>query len=48
VFLENVFKSYSGVSSDLEKTQQFLENSFQSGSAICLICIGTVKRVDAV
>lgn len=46
--LDSVFKSYSGDKNQLKKTQEFLENVFQSGSAICLICIATVKRSDYV
>jgi hypothetical protein len=43
-----VFKNYAGNQNDLERTQHFLEDSLRSGAEICLICIGTVKRVDAV
>lgn len=32
----------------LSKTSSFLENVLQSGAATCLICIGTVKRVDSI
>lgn len=46
--LAAVLKNYTGSSSDLEKTQEFLENILQSGSAICLICIGSVKRADEI
>lgn len=46
--LASVFKGYAGDDGQLSKTQQFLENVFQSGSAICLICIATVKRADYV
>lgn len=46
--LQSVFKGYSGEQSQLKKTQQFLENVFQSGTATCLICIATVKRSDFV
>lgn len=48
VLLESVFKSYDGDKSQLHKTQEFLENVFQSGAATCLICIATVKRSDYV
>lgn len=48
VLLESVFKSYDGDKSQLHKTQEFLENVFQSGAATCLICIATVKRTDYV
>lgn len=46
--LESVFKGYAGDKSQLHKTQEFLENVFQSGAATCLICIATVKRTDYV
>lgn len=46
--LESVFKSYAGDKNQLQKTQEFLENVFQSGAATCLICIATVKRTDYV
>lgn len=46
--LDTVFKGYVGDKSQLDKTQQFLENIFQSGAATCLICIATVKRTDSV
>lgn len=44
--LQSVFKGYGGEKSHLHKTQEFLENVFQSGAATCLICIATVKRTD--
>lgn len=46
--LASVFKSYGGDKSQLQKTQEFLENVFQSGTATCLICIASVKRTDYV
>lgn len=46
--LDSVFKGYGGDKTELQKTQQFLENVFQSGTAICLICIATVKQKDFV
>lgn len=46
--LESVFKGYSGDLNDIQKTQEFLEYVFQSGSSTCLICIGSVKRSDYV
>lgn len=48
---ESVIKSYSllgGKSEDLGRTQNFLEDVFQSNAATCLICIATVKRTDSV
>lgn len=44
----SVFKGYSGDSKDLQKTQHFLENAFQTGAATCLICIATVKRSEPI
>jgi hypothetical protein len=38
--LTSVFKNYAGNQQDLERTQQFLEESMRSGAEICLICIG--------
>lgn len=46
--LKSVFKGYDGDKTQLRKTQEFLENIFQSGAATCLICIATVKRSDYV
>lgn len=46
--LESVFKNYGGDRNQLQKTQEFLENIFQSGASTCLICIGNVKRTDYV
>ncbi|XP_067003149.2 NF-X1-type zinc finger protein NFXL1 [Anabrus simplex] len=49
--LGSVLKSYSqvgGKSEDLGRTQRFLEDAFQSGAAVCLICIGSVKRTEAI
>ncbi|XP_055376175.1 NF-X1-type zinc finger protein NFXL1 [Condylostylus longicornis] len=46
--LDKVFQGYSGDSDQVVKSRAFLENFFQSGSAICLICIGTVKRVEKI
>lgn len=48
LIVSTVIKSYTGDSRDISKTQQFLEDVFQSGAAICLICIGSVKRTDEI
>jgi len=51
VIIGSVLQLYSqigGKSEDLGRTQRFLEDAFQSGAATCLICIGCVKRNDAV
>lgn len=49
--LTSVFKNYDRFSNKhegIERTQQFLENLFQSGAGICLICIGSIKRTTPV
>lgn len=46
--IASVFKEYAGEKNQLRKTQEFLENIFQSGAVTCLICIATVKRSDYV
>ena len=43
-----LYSQIGGKSEDLGRTQRFLEDAFQSGAATCLICIGSVKRNDAV
>jgi hypothetical protein len=43
-----LYSQVGGRSEDLGRTQRFLEDAFQSGAASCLICIGSVKRNDAV
>jgi NF-X1-type zinc finger protein NFXL1 len=43
-----LYSQVGGKSEDLGRTQRFLEDAFQSGAASCLICIGSVKRHDAV
>ncbi|XP_034255389.1 NF-X1-type zinc finger protein NFXL1 [Thrips palmi] len=42
------YAAMGGVNADLGRTQHFLEEAFQSGAATCLICIGSVKRIDPV
>lgn len=42
------YNSFGGKSEDLGRTQNVLENSFRSGSAVCLICIALIKRTDSV
>lgn len=46
--IKSVFKSYYGDDSQLQKTQEYLENILSSGASTCLICIGNVKRSDYV
>ena len=43
-----VLSAYQGREVDAEKILSYLINIFQSGSAVCLICISTVKRADPV
>ncbi|KAK3912840.1 NF-X1-type zinc finger protein NFXL1 [Frankliniella fusca] len=47
----SVLQSYAAIGGsnvDLGRTQHYLEELFQSGAATCLICIGSVKRIDPV
>ncbi|XP_044731524.1 NF-X1-type zinc finger protein NFXL1 [Chrysoperla carnea] len=48
--LDKILEKYIGFDStnNLGRTQQFLEESLVSGTQTCLICIGSVKRVDAI
>ncbi|XP_061400668.1 NF-X1-type zinc finger protein NFXL1 [Musca vetustissima] len=49
--LNTLYKHYDKEKVDerlLAKTSGFLENILQSGAATCLICIGSIKRTDAV
>ncbi|GAA6081053.1 NF-X1-type zinc finger protein NFXL1 isoform X2 [Tachysurus ichikawai] len=50
--LESTLTTYTsqtgGDVSDLERTRQYLNEAFQSGAITCLICIGSVKRTQAV
>lgn len=49
--LDGILKSYpkvGGATELLKRTQTFLEDALNSGAAVCLICIGTIKRVDKV
>lgn len=51
IFLDGILKKYSkvgGVTELFKRTQTFLEDALNSGAATCLICIGTIKRVDKV
>ncbi|GAB1864395.1 NF-X1-type zinc finger protein NFXL1 [Camponotus japonicus] len=43
-----VLLAYQGQSTDAEKVISYLINSFQSSSAVCLICISTVKKIDPI
>lgn len=46
--VEKVLSAYQGREADSEKILSYLINVFQSGSAVCLICISTIKKADAV
>ncbi|XP_049546013.1 NF-X1-type zinc finger protein NFXL1 [Anopheles darlingi] len=46
--LGSVLKNYNGAPSDMGKTQEYLQNLLESRNAVCLICIGTVKRADKI
>lgn len=46
--LGSVLKNYAGAGMDIGKTQEYLQNLLESRSAVCLICIGTVKRADSI
>jgi len=43
-----VLSAYQGQTTDAEKVISYLVNSFQTSSAVCLICISTVKKIDPV
>ncbi|XP_012279263.1 NF-X1-type zinc finger protein NFXL1 [Orussus abietinus] len=44
----NVLSSYRFKGGDAEKILSYLSNTFQSGGAVCLICISSVKKVEAI
>jgi len=46
--VDKVLLAYQGQSTDAEKVISYLVNSFQSSSAVCLICISTIKKTDSV
>ncbi|KAI4480690.1 hypothetical protein M0802_014162 [Mischocyttarus mexicanus] len=46
--LGEVMSAYKGEQLNTEKIMSYLINVFQSGGAICLICISTVKRADPI
>ncbi|KOX72431.1 NF-X1-type zinc finger protein NFXL1 [Melipona quadrifasciata] len=43
-----ILSAYQGEETDAEKILSYLINIFQSGNAVCLICISTVKRADPI
>lgn len=46
--VSKVLSAYKGKEDDTEKIISYLSNSFQSGSAVCLICISTVKKAEPI
>lgn len=46
--VDKILSAYHGQETDSERIISYLVNSFQSSSAVCLICISTVKRIDPV
>lgn len=48
--LDSVLKNYQQFGKDLNlgRTGNFLEESFQTNALVCLICIASVKRLDAI
>ncbi|XP_061440006.1 NF-X1-type zinc finger protein NFXL1 isoform X1 [Rhineura floridana] len=50
--LAKTFTTYTnqtdGDASELERTRQYMNDAFQSGSMTCLICIASIKRIQAV
>lgn len=46
--VDKILSAYQGQGIDAEKVISYLINSFQSSSAVCLICISTVKKIDPV
>jgi len=43
-----ILSAYQGQNTDTEKVISYLVNSFQTSSAVCLICISTIKKMDPV
>lgn len=43
-----VLSKYQSEGGDVDKTLSYLTETFQSGGAVCLICISSVKKTDAV
>jgi len=53
IFSELLYKNYkpsdnAGSSKEAARTSTFLENTLHSGAATCLICIGSIRRVEAI
>lgn len=50
-FIENIFKNYELSSDEIEnvnRTQGFIEQAFQSGASTCLICISKIRKEDQI
>ncbi|KAK3884596.1 hypothetical protein Pcinc_011152 [Petrolisthes cinctipes] len=45
--MERVYGGYSGGTTE-DRTQQYLQDAFRSGTIICLICIESVKRMHPI
>ena len=46
--VEKVLSTYQREGGDVNKTSSYLTETLQSGGAVCLICISSVKKTDAV
>lgn len=46
--LSQVFQLYGKNAKDIERTEQILQDSLRKGAAVCLICIGSVKKADPI
>lgn len=46
--VDKVLSAYQGQGINAEKVISYLINSFQNSSAVCLICISTIKKIDPV
>jgi len=47
--INNVLKQFSAQGGDdLGRTQEYIQNAFVSGAGVCLICISSIKRAEAV
>ncbi|KAG7205201.1 hypothetical protein KM043_018289 [Ampulex compressa] len=48
LMVDKVLSVYEGEEADTERVLSFLINNFQSGGAVCLICISTVRNTDPI
>jgi len=46
--ISTVFNLYGKSSAELKKTEQILKDSLRSGTSVCLICIASLKKTDAI